>query len=270
MYEGFTLESRQVLSFASDAARDLHHERIGTDTLLVGLMEVPDGVAASALGLHGIQLFPVRDELRRRHSPAPSPGQGLPFTARASTTLERARTISRDRGDSYVGTAHLLVGLLQEPGCTATSILMSLGADLQLLEREVFAQMPGDEDPAAKVERVHFLEERPLRHAEKELLTHLAGDIPDAKELREQIEYSVACACLDCEFPTVCLRVNEAAPRQKGLRDGVTNVITTRNLVAEGSTTILLFTHTGALSGMRCISNRKLHDWPGVSEFKVQ
>jgi hypothetical protein len=270
MYEQFTMDARRVLAFASDEARRLHHALIGTDALLVALIEVSDGVSASALGLHGIQLFSVRDELRRDQGPAPSLGQGLPFTPHASAALESARNLSRDRGDDYVGTAHLLIGLLRETECTATSILMSLGADPQRLEREVFDLMPGYEDPAAKVEIVHFLEERPLRYAERELLTHLlAEDTPQCEVLRAQIEHIVACACLDCEFPTVRLMVAEAAARSNVHPDGVP-LVTGRNIEgAPWSTVMLLFTYEGALSGMQCISNHKLHDWPSVGEIKV-
>jgi Clp amino terminal domain, pathogenicity island component len=270
MYETFTIEARQVLAFASDEARHLHHAFIGTDAILAALIEVRDGVGASALGLHGIQLFSVRDALRRGQGPAPSLGRGLPFTLSASAVLEGARTLSGDRRDAYVGTAHLLVGLLRETGCTANSILMDLGADPERLEREVLALMPGDEDPSAKVEVVHFLEERPLRYAERELLTHLlAEDAPECEVLRTQIEHIVACACLDCDFPSVRLRVDEAAPRSNVLPNGVPLVMGRSFEGAPWSTVIYLFTHEGALSAMQCISIHKLHDWPDVSEIEV-
>ena len=148
MFEKFTDRARQVVVLAQEEARGLQHNFIGTEHLLLGLIEEGHGTAAKVLG--GAPIPPHRRTGPGITGPAvrdlvveiigrgahPAPGT-VPFTPRAKSTLEHAYAEARDLGDDLLDTEHLLLGLLRDGEGVAAQILIKLGADLDELRRKV-------------------------------------------------------------------------------------------------------------------------------------
>jgi ATP-dependent Clp protease ATP-binding subunit ClpA len=115
MFERFTERARQVVVLAQEEARVLRHNYIGTEHLLLGLLREADGVAARVLGTLEVTLEEVRGEVTRIVGEGDNESQGqIPFTPRAKKVLEYAVEEAQHMGHSYVGTEHLLLGLLKE------------------------------------------------------------------------------------------------------------------------------------------------------------
>jgi ATP-dependent Clp protease ATP-binding subunit ClpC len=132
MFERFTDRARQVVVAAQAEARRLEHDYVGTEHLLLGLVhDEVGGVGAKALEALGISLQSVRqhiEEIVGRGEQAPS--DRIPFTAQAKAALPLALEESRDLGHHYIGTEHLLLGLIREGNGVAAQVLTRLGADL--------------------------------------------------------------------------------------------------------------------------------------------
>ena len=131
MFERFTDRARRVVVLAQEEARMLNHNYIGTEHLLLGLIHEGDGVAAKALESLGVSLEAVRaqvEEIIGQGQEAPS--GHIPFTPRAKTVLELSLRESRQLGHDYIGTEHILLGLLREGEGVAAQVLVRLGADL--------------------------------------------------------------------------------------------------------------------------------------------
>jgi hypothetical protein len=140
MFERFTDRARRVVVLAQQEARLLHHNYIGTEHLLLGLIHEGEGVAASALEALGIRLEAVRAEVEaivgRGSDP---PGGHIPFTPRAKRVLELSLRESLDLGHGHIGTEHILLGLIREGEGVAAQVLVKLGADLARARAEVIA-----------------------------------------------------------------------------------------------------------------------------------
>lgn len=131
MFERFTDRARRVLVLAQEEAHLLNHSFIGTEHILLGLIHEGDGVAAKALELVGITLEDVRREVEETIGLSGSPPVGSPpFTPRAKKVLELSYRESLQLGHNYIGTEHLLLGLLSEGEGVAAQVLVSLGAGL--------------------------------------------------------------------------------------------------------------------------------------------
>jgi ATP-dependent Clp protease ATP-binding subunit ClpC len=140
VFERFTDRSRQVLVLAQEEARDLHHSFIGTEHILLGLLREGDGTGAQALRSLGISLEPVRAKIVEsvgRASTAPVPGGAPPFTPRAKKVLEFGLREALVRQHSYIGTEHLLLGLLREGDGVAATVLADLGVTLERARQAV-------------------------------------------------------------------------------------------------------------------------------------
>jgi ATP-dependent Clp protease ATP-binding subunit ClpA len=138
MFERFTDRARRVLVLAQEQARILNHSFIGTEHLLLGLIEEQDGVAAKALAAMGITLDKVRARVEETFGLAGTPPTGSPpFTPRAKRTLELSLREALQLGSSYIGTEHILLGIVREGEGTAAQVLQSLGADLPRVRRQV-------------------------------------------------------------------------------------------------------------------------------------
>ena len=138
MFERFTGPARRVVMLAQEEARRLHHDHLGTEHLLLGLVREGEGVAARALDCCGISLDRARAEVedftgRGRQDP---PGD-LPFSPRAKNALHLAVEESIRLDSIRTGTGHVLLGLLREGGGTARQVLKRLGADPARLRRQV-------------------------------------------------------------------------------------------------------------------------------------
>ena len=149
MFERFTDRARRVLVLAQEEARLLNHNFIGTEHLLLGLIHEGEGVAAKALESFGIALEAARRRVEQTIGPAGSPTSGSPpFTPRAKKVLELSLREALQLGHNYIGTEHLLLGLVREGEGVAVQVLVSLGADLSLVRQRVIELLSGY-DPAS-------------------------------------------------------------------------------------------------------------------------
>ena len=131
MFERFTDRARRVVVLAQDEARELNHNYIGTEHILLGLISEGDGVAAKALESMGISLDAVRSEVVDIIGRGSQPPSGhVPFTPRAKKVLEYSLREALQLGHKYIGTEHLLLGLIREGEGVAAQVLVKLGADL--------------------------------------------------------------------------------------------------------------------------------------------
>jgi prophage maintenance system killer protein len=137
-FERFTGRARQVVVLAQEEARMLDHNYIGTEHLLLGLIREGDGLAARALESLGISLDAVRKQVAEiiGHGQQ-APSGHIPFTPRAKKVLQLGRDEARDLGHSYVGTEHILLGLIREGSGVAGQVLTHLGASHGRIREQV-------------------------------------------------------------------------------------------------------------------------------------
>jgi ATP-dependent Clp protease ATP-binding subunit ClpA len=177
MFQPFTDQARRVVELAQEEARMLHHNWIGTEHLLLGLLHEGEGVAAKALESLGISLETVRqqvEEIIGRGQQAP-PGH-IPLTLRAKTVLELAGRESDALGNDYVGTEHILLGLIPEGDGVAAQVLVTLGADQDRVRQHLLGQLLSQALP-----RIDALDRR-LAAIERR-----AGMRPDLDDLDQEI-----------------------------------------------------------------------------------
>ena len=156
MFERFTQQARQVVVLAQDEARALKHDYIGTEHILLGLLREQNGIAARALASLGITTDEVRaaGDPHRRRGRRDSPGQ-LPFTPRAKRTLERALREALSLGHRYIGTEHILLGLLSVDEGVAVRVLGALDAAVRPEDvRAQVLQLVGEAGEAAAARAV--------------------------------------------------------------------------------------------------------------------
>jgi ATP-dependent Clp protease ATP-binding subunit ClpA len=179
MFERFTDRARRVLVLAQEEARLLDHNFIGTEHILLGLLAEEEGVAARALAMVGVSLE------RSQTRVSEIIGAGLtgsssgspPFTPRAKKGLEYSLRQALQLGHSYIGTEHILLGLLREGEGVACQVLVGLGADLGRVRQETLTLMGMKSDP-------------------HDQLAHEPGGQPilwqeEGRELRQQIEHAL-------------------------------------------------------------------------------
>ena len=144
MFERFTDRARRVVVLAQEEARMLDHNYIGTEHLLLGLIHEGEGIAAKALEAMGISLDAVRQQVEAiigRGQLAPS--GHIPFTPRAKRVLELSLRESGQLGHNYIGTEHILLGLVREGEGVAAQVLVTLGADLNRVRQMVIQLLQG-------------------------------------------------------------------------------------------------------------------------------
>ncbi len=144
MFERFTERARQVVVLAQEEARDLKHSYIGTEHLLLGLLREGDGVAARVLTTLDVSLEDVRSEIMRIVGEGEHESQGqIPFTPRAKKVLELALREALSLGHNYIGTEHVLLGLVRESEGVAARILNDVDADADRIRQEVMRILSG-------------------------------------------------------------------------------------------------------------------------------
>ena len=144
MFERFTDRARRVVVLAQEEARMLNHNYIGTEHILLGLIHEGEGVAAKALEGMGISLDAVRaqvEEIIGQGQQAPS--GHIPFTPRAKKVLELSLREALQLGHNYIGTEHILLGLIREGEGVAAQVLVKLGADLNRVRSQVIQLLSG-------------------------------------------------------------------------------------------------------------------------------
>ncbi len=146
MFEKFTDRGRRVVVLAQEEARMLNHNYIGTEHILLGLIHEGEGVAAKALASLQVSQEAVRqqvEEIVGQGQQAPS--GHIPFTPRANKVLELSQREAAQLGHNYIGTEHILLGLIREGEGVAAQVLVKLGADLNRVRQQVIQLLHGDQ-----------------------------------------------------------------------------------------------------------------------------
>ncbi len=232
MFERFTDRARRVVVLAQEEARMLSHNYIGTEHILLGLIHEGEGVAAKALESLGISLEAVRqqvEEIIGQGQQAPS--GHIPFTPRAKKVLELSLREALQLGHNYIGTEHILLGLIREGEGVAAQVLVKLGADLNRVRQQVIQLLHGypGKEPAATgagqqerevaagiLTRINAIESR-LSAVEQRV-----GTGPDTGDLDQQIgqargERYAADVAEDYEQATFAARPGKGTGRREGV-----------------------------------------------------
>jgi ATP-dependent Clp protease ATP-binding subunit ClpA len=197
MFERFTERARRAVAQAQEEARMLDHGYIGTEHILLGLIREGEGVAARALESLGIRLDAVRQQVeeiigRGEHAPSGH----IPFTPRAKKVLELSLREAQQLGHHYIGTEHILLGLLREGHGVAAQVLVKLGADQNRVRQQVIELLHGHhaEEPASAGTATGELRLLPAVQARLDAVggrlaavEQQVGIRPDTSDLDEQI-----------------------------------------------------------------------------------
>src|SRR6059036_1976516 len=187
----FTDRVRKVLQMAREEAARLHHEYVGTEHILLGLIREGEGVAAAVLTNLNVDLEEIQQKIEetvKKGKAAAAAGPDLPYTSRAKKVLELAMSEARELSHSYVGTEHLLLGLLREEKGIAAQVLTDAGVNLEAARAETLrilgtdvqqqagsAQQPAGAPPAAPQKGEKKSKTPALDHFCRDL-TQLAGE----------------------------------------------------------------------------------------------
>jgi ATP-dependent Clp protease ATP-binding subunit ClpA len=145
VFERFTDRARRVVVLAQEEARLLDHNYIGTEHLLLGLIRDGDGVACQALASLGISLPAVRAQVEEIIGRGQTASMGhVPFTPRAKKVLELSLREALQLGHDYIGTEHILLGLIREGKGVGAQVLQKLGADLNRVRQQVIVLLQGE------------------------------------------------------------------------------------------------------------------------------
>jgi len=149
MFERFTDRARRVVVLAQDEARMLDHNYVGTEHILLGLIHEGEGVAAKALESLGISLDAVREQVEQviGRGQQQAPLGHIPFTPRAKKVLELSLREALQLGHTYIGTEHILLGLIHEGEGVAAQVLIGLGVDLNRARQQVIQLLAGRAEP---------------------------------------------------------------------------------------------------------------------------
>jgi ATP-dependent Clp protease ATP-binding subunit ClpA len=180
MFERFTDRARHVVVLAQEESRRLNHTYIGTEHILLGLVAEGDGIGAKALLSLGVSLEAVRSQVEEIIGRGGTTVSGhIPFTPRAKKVLELSLREALQLGHNYIGTEHILLGLIREGEGVAAQVLGQLGMDLSRVRQQVIQLLsgysgPGIPDPAGATGRAPIdpLEQLPTRNVFIELLRY--------------------------------------------------------------------------------------------------
>ena len=155
VFERFTDRARRVIPLAQEEARRLNHNYIGTEHLLLGLLAEGEGVAAKALEGLGISLEAVRVQVQEIIGQGQAAPTGhIPFTPRAKKVLELSLREALQLGHSYIGTEHILLGLIREGEGVAVQVLATFDADYARVREQVLRLLTGGSEEAAAETRL--------------------------------------------------------------------------------------------------------------------
>ena len=168
IFDRFTERAKKVLGLARKEAQELNHDYIGTEHLLLGLIREGGGVAANVLRNLGVDIQRIREEISRYVQPGPAMkvmGK-LPFTPRVKKVLELSLEEAIELGHNYVGTEHLLLGLIRENDGVAAHVLLDMGLRLDEV-REAVLELLGSPPPAGEASMSTSFESQPKRGRSK-------------------------------------------------------------------------------------------------------
>ena len=147
MFETFTERARKVMVLAQDEARHFDHNYVGTEHILLGLVREGEGVAAQALTSLGVTLERVREQVESIVGHGEGTGSQIPFTPRSKKVLELGLREAMQLGHNYIGTEHLLLGLVKEGEGVATRVLFNLEVPHDRVRREVLRRIGEEPEP---------------------------------------------------------------------------------------------------------------------------
>jgi ATP-dependent Clp protease ATP-binding subunit ClpA len=151
MFERFTDRARQVVVVAQEESARLSHNHIGTEHILLGILGAGPSVAVSALESLGISQAAVRQQVEDIVGPGPQQPSGhIPFTPRAKKALELSFREAIHLGHNYIGTEHILLGLIREGDGVGAQVLTRLGADLGRTRQQVIAALEPEPEPGPR------------------------------------------------------------------------------------------------------------------------
>src|SRR5262245_15637683 len=196
MYERFTDRARKVMQLANQEAQRFNHAYLGTEHILLGLVKEGAGVAATVLNSLGIDLQRLRREVEKiaRHGPSGGrvPTGQLPHSPSAKRAIAHAIEETHNLSHNYVGTEHLLLGLLWEEDGNASAILMNLNVTFKEVRRKVM-RILGDTRPLPEVS-----ETSPLTDGQRQLVRELIQQLTEQKEtLVAEEDFVQAAKCRD-------------------------------------------------------------------------
>ena len=177
MFNRFTERARKVILLAKEEAKRFNHDYIGTEHILLGLVREGEGVAAAVLASFGLSSDKIRLEVEKLVQPGPSTvvSGDLPFTPKAKKVIELAMDEAHSLGHNYIGTEHLLLGLIREGEGVASQVLMNLGLELDKVREEVM-NLLGSEIPGYEMGQKVSHAKTPALDAFGRDLTKLAKD----------------------------------------------------------------------------------------------
>ncbi len=177
MFSRFTERARKVIILAKEDAKRFNHDYIGTEHILLGLIKEGEGVAAAVLQNLGLSLEAIRLEVEKIVQPGPPTvvSGDIPFTPKAKKVIELATDEARNLGHNYIGTEHLLLGLIREGEGVASQVLTNLGLDLNRVRQEVMSLL-GSAAPGFTQQQAQTKTKTPSLDAFGRDLTTLARD----------------------------------------------------------------------------------------------
>ena len=178
MFERFTDRARRVVVLAQEEARLLNHSYIGTEHILLGLIHEGEGVAAKALESLNISLEAVRAQVEEIIGQGgSSPSGHIPFTPRAKKVLELSLREALQLGHNYIGTEHILLGLIREGEGVAAQVLVKLGADLSRVRQQVIQLLSGYEGGAKSEGEAVGAKETPTEKGGSQILDQFGRNL---------------------------------------------------------------------------------------------
>jgi ATP-dependent Clp protease ATP-binding subunit ClpA len=191
MFERFTERARRVVVYAQEEARELSHNYIGTEHLLLGLLREPESVAGRALAALEISLDAVRAQVVEIIGRGEGAQSGhIPFTPRAKKVLELSLREALQLGHNYIGTEHILLGVIREEESPGAQVLTGLGADLSTVRQKVIELLDGAKDEprgGRRQQLTQVLGRLDALEARLAALDHRVGTGPDVRDLDEEI-----------------------------------------------------------------------------------
>lgn len=150
MFGRFTERAQKVLALSQEEAVRLGHNNIGTEHVLLGLVREGDGIAAKALQSLGLEISKIQEEVEKLIGVGKQPMQTIHYTPRAKKVVELSQDEARKLGHSYVGTEHILLGLIREGEGVAARVLNNLGVSLNKARQQVLQLLGSNESQAGR------------------------------------------------------------------------------------------------------------------------
>jgi len=200
MFERFTDRARRVVVLAQEEARGLNHPYIGTEHILLGLIQEREGVGAQALINNGVSLEVARDQVREVIGQGTgAPPDHIPFTPRAKKVLELSLREALQLGHDYIGTEHIVLGMLREGEGVAAQLLVRFGLTMDGLRGTVLELVPTSPERLEAAQEPHRPSEwptprlNPCRH-DRSSLTYHPVEIPGSDNAPSLAANAVICS----------------------------------------------------------------------------